>query len=73
MLNRPVNKLYPAELINMNKPTMEHKFVSDKDIPEVLHKTRSCSYLNNVASQPAFTCLKLTIETLEQAVKHVRS
>ena len=25
------------------------------------------------ASQPAFTCSKLTIETLEQGVKHVQS
>ena len=26
-----------------------------------------------VASQPAFTCSKLTIETLEQGVKYVQS
>ena len=26
-----------------------------------------------VSSQPAITCLKLTIETLEQGVKHVQS
>ena len=27
----------------------------------------------NVTSQPAFTCLKLTIETLEEGVKYVQS
>ena len=27
----------------------------------------------SVASQPAFTCSKLTIETLEQGVKYVQS
>ena len=35
MLNRPVNKQYPVELIKMNQPTIEHRFVSDKDIPKV--------------------------------------
>ena len=29
--------------------------------------------LRELASQPAITCLKLTIETLEQVVKYVQS
>ena len=29
--------------------------------------------MNNVASQPAIACSKLTIETLEQGVKYVQS
>ena len=28
---------------------------------------------NNILTQPAITCLKLTIETLEQGVKYVKS
>ena len=30
-------------------------------------------FQNKSISQPAFTCSKLTIETLEQGVKHVQS
>ena len=28
---------------------------------------------NGVSTQPGFTCLKLTIETIEQGVKYVQS
>ena len=31
------------------------------------------SRTEEIASQPVFTCLKLTIETLEQGVKYVQS
>ena len=37
-------------------------------------KTSGMKWVNlNVATQPAFTCSKLTIETLEQGVKYVQS
>ena len=37
-------------------------------------KTSVMKWVNlNVATQPAFTCSKLTIETLEQGVKYVQS
>ena len=30
-------------------------------------------YFDKITTQPAFTCSKLTIETLEQGVKYVQS
>ena len=37
-------------------------------------KTSVMKWVNlNVATQPAFTCSKLTIETLEEGVKYVQS
>ena len=35
--------------------------------------TKGCLSRQHQISQPAFTCSKLTIETLEQGVKYVQS
>ena len=37
------------------------------------HDLLRASAIGNMVTQPAFICSKLTIETLEQGVKHVQS
>ena len=41
-----------------------------QSILQCLHKIL---YSENIRTQPAITCLKLTVETLEQDVKYVQS
>ena len=40
---------------------------------ETMNNQNNLIILNNLPSQPAFTCSNLTIETLEQGVKYVQS
>ena len=42
-------------------------------LPHFLTSVEKYHFLRELDSQPAFTCSKLTIETLEQGVKYVQS
>ena len=48
------------------------KFLTHSLTPPLTEEVRSCFYTRDWP-QPAFTCSKLTIETLEQGVKYVQS
>ena len=54
---RNLHRLFPRNFLTLSKKTIYHK----------------CKTLRNNLTQPAFVCLKLTIETVEQGVKYIQS
>ena len=61
----------PWKHASSNKWTLQNDAALFKDW--AIHKGKYNEGIDEITSQLAFTCSKLTIETLEQGVKYVRS
>ena len=74
-INFPPRKNY-WNVFEKNNKTIAHNILyvpyNTEEIRDAYKSKHNLKYKNQV-TQPAFTCSKLTIETLEQGVKYVQS